>query len=273
MLISRAVPHRLVAPALIGAILFACAQRAEKPRPHTCAGKCAPTTNIPVGHPPPPGTGGTGGGGGAPAEDDPVRLVGEVTSLDDLITFTGTTYRDPVELLVEGEGADVRGNWTGADTSFSVDGVRSAAAVWAQATPLLTDALPTLQPLDTRFPDSSGVVNKSLTVVRTLPIDLAFSVLTLPVLRDSSLAQVVLVAKKGGATAEGISVSAPGVEAVIYADNGGFSDAVNSTDPTGIVLLANVPGSAVTVTLSGEVVGRWDLRLVSGGVTLAGVGD
>jgi hypothetical protein len=109
--------------------------------------------------------------------------------------------------------------------------------------------------------------------VKSSPIDLAFSVLTLPVLRDSSMAQVVLVTMKDDAPAEGIGVTAPGVEAVVYADNGGFSDVVDSTDPTGVVLLANVPGSAVTVTLSGEVTGRWDLRLVSGGVTLAGVGD
>jgi hypothetical protein len=270
------VTRRLAAPALLGAILLACGQRGEKPAPQTCAGKCAPTVSIPVGHPPPDGTGGTGGtggGGGAPGEDGPVRLVGEVRSLDDLITFSGTTYRDPVELLVEGEGPDVRGSWTGADTTFSVDGVRSAAAVWAQATPLLMDALRTLQPLDTRFPDDSGVVIRPLTVVKSLPIDLAYSVLTLPVLRDESMAQVVLVTTKDDVPAEGISVSAPGVEAVIYADNGGFSDAVNSTDPTGIVMLANVPGSGVTVTLSGEVIGHWDLRLVSGGVTLAGVGN
>jgi hypothetical protein len=273
MVAEDRVTPRFVAVALLGAVACACAQRGEKPPPPTCAGKCASTTNIPVGHPPPPGTGGTGGGGGAPGDDGPVRLVGEVRSLDDLISFTGTTYRDPVELLVEGEGTDVRGNWTGADATFSLDGVKSAEAVWARATPLLTDALPTLQPLDTRFPNASGVVNRPLTVVRTLQIDLAFSVLTLPVVRDSSMAQVVLVTTKDRVPAAGISVSAPGVEAVIYADNGAFSDAVDSTDPTGIVLLANVPGSGVTVTLSGEVIGHWDLRVVSGGVTLVGLGE
>jgi hypothetical protein len=275
MLISRRVTHRLAATALLGAILFACGERAEKPRPYTCAGKCSPTDPIVVGQPGPPGgTGGTGGGGGggAPGEDGPVRLVGEVRSLDSLVPFAGTVYRDPVELLVEGEDGDVRGSWTGADTTFSLDGVRRAGVVWARATPLRLDALPTLQPLDTRFSDDLGVVSRPLTVVRTVPIDLAFNVLTLPIERDENLAQVVLVATNDSVPAEGIQVRATGV-VVIYAENGGFSDTVTSTDRTGIVLLANVPGSGVTVELSGAVVGRWDVRLLPGGVTVAQVGD
>jgi hypothetical protein len=270
------VTRRLAATALLGAILVACGQRGEKPPPPTCAGRCSPTKPIVVGQPGLPGSGGTGGtvgGGGASGEDSPVQLVGEVRSLDDIAAFAGAVYRDRAELLVEGHDADVRGTWTGADETFSLDGVLRANVVWARVTPGLADALPTLQPMDTLVDGSPEVIERNLTVVRESQIDLAFNVLALPVVRDTSLAQAVLVATKDNLPAEGIQVRADAAEAVIYADNGGFSDAVTSTDPTGIVLLANVPGSGVTVELSGEGTGRFDLRLLAGGVTVAGVGN
>jgi len=206
-----------------------------------------------------------------------VRLQGEVRVLNDISAFQALVFREPADLLVEGRDADVRGRWTGLDPSFSLAGVQRGQTIWAAVTPDAL-ALPTLQPIDTSMPNSSDVVETVLTVVETSELDLALSVLAIPVTRDETKAQAVLVALKAGAPAAGVHVSAAGAEVVVYLDNGAFSDDVTNTDPTGIFLIGNVPaapwpGSGVTVTLSGAVAGRWDLRVMRGGVTFGAVGN
>jgi len=200
-----------------------------------------------------------------------------VSVLDSIAALEASTWPDSVDLLVEGRSGDVRGLWNGIDP-FSIDGVKRGPTIWAQATPGPGDALRTLQPIDTSVPNAAGVVQTELTIVRASELDVAFSVLALPVTREEARAQLVLVALSQNRPAAGVSVLAPAAEVVIYVDNGGFTDTATTTDNSGIFLLANVPsvawpGSGVTVTLSGAVSGRWDLRAVSGTVTFAAVGD
>jgi len=121
-------------------------------------------------------------------------------------------------------------------------------------------------------------VTTELTVVRESELARAFSVITQPVMLDVTKAQAVLVVQKGNRRVAGVRVLAPTAEAVIYVENGAFSDTATETDASGIVVLANVPssawpGSGVTLTLSGAVSGRWDLRVVTRGVTFAGIGQ
>jgi hypothetical protein len=223
----------------------------------------------------PPDDGGSGGESGE--DDSAVRLQGDVRVLDSIAALEASTWPDSVELLVEGRSQDVMGRWNGSDP-FLLDGVKRGPTIWAQASPGPGDALRTLQPIDTTVANPSGVVETSLTIVRASELDVAFSVLALPITRDEARAQLVVVALSQGRAAAGVSVRADAADVVIYVDNGGFTDTATSTDGSGIFLLANVPavawpGSGVTVTLSGSVSGRWDLRAVSGGVTFAAVGD
>lgn len=273
MLGSGSVTRGAAALFLSGVALAACGQQGKKPDPITCAGRCAPSTPGTVGHvggpAPDAGAGGESGG-----DDSPVRLEGEVRILNDITALASSTFTDTAAIIVEGDPTAVLGQWNGIDT-FSIDGVKNAPAVWAQVTPSGGDALRTLAPIDTHLPNPSGVVSTVLTVVRASELDAAYGVLSMPLSRDSSKAQAIL-AVSGGA---GIRVLAPGAEAVVYAQNGTFSDDATSTDTSGLVLVANIPsvpwpGSTVSVTLTdGTTTSRWDVKVVTDGVTLAGVGD
>jgi hypothetical protein len=255
-----------------------CGEQVEKPPPVTCSGRgCGgPIHRPPVTHVP-PGDGEGGAGGSPSGGDEAVRLLGDVLLLDDIPALAASRFVEPAELRIEGRSGDVTGRYLGTDP-FSLDGVASAQTTWAQVTPGPGDALLTLSPVDTSRPNDAGEVETSLTVVRESELDRAFSVISSPVSRNPGAAQLVLVVQRGGRGASGASVIARAAEAVIYVDNGGFSDIVTTTDGSGIVVLANVPadswpGSGVTVTLTGTVTGIWDLRVVRGGVTFAGIGE
>ncbi|HEX6765768.1 MAG TPA: hypothetical protein VF103_09835 [Polyangiaceae bacterium] len=269
--------HRLIALYLVGLALTACSPEAEKPPPATCSGRCGQRNPGIVGHVPPPNNTGGEGGGPSGGDDSPVTLHGDVRSLDDITALASSPFRDPVDLLVEGVTGDVSGRWNALDP-FSLDGVKRAGVTWTQATPAQGDALRTLQPVDTSSPNASGVVETSLSVVRESELDTAFAVISMPITRDPGSAQAILIVLKSGRPASGVRVLAPGAAAVIYTDNGAFTDTATFTDGSGIAILANVPsvawpGSGYSVTLSGTVTGRWDLKLVSGGVLLAAIGD
>jgi hypothetical protein len=269
------VANRSSILAFVFAASVGCSPEAEKPPPPTCANCGTSDPGIIGGVPPIDGSGGAAGDSGS--GDTPVRLEGEVRILNDIAAFAAALFMEPAELLVEGQNDDVRGRWTGLEPTFVLDGVQRAPATWAQATPGV-EALRTLQPINTLSPNSAGVVTTVLTVVRTSELDAAFASLTMPITRDQTRAQAILVALKDKQPASGVRVTVLGVESVIYLDNGAFSDAATVTDRSGMFLLANVPavpwpGTGVVVTLSGAVTGRFDLRLVTGGVTLGGVGN
>jgi hypothetical protein len=277
MLGSSGVTRNGVAFLLSWVALVACGQQGKKPDPLTCAGRCVPTTPGTVGHvgqPPPNG----GAGGESGGDDSPVRLEGEVRILNDIVALAASTFTDTAAIVVEGDPTAVLGQWNGTDP-FSISGVRRASAVWAQVTPTGGDALRTLAPIDTSRANSSGVVSTVLTVVRASELDAAYGVLSMPLARDSSKAQAILAVLDGGRPAAGIRVLVPGAEAVVYAENGTFSDDATSTDTSGLVLVANIPsvpwpGATVNVTLTGSTTtSRWDVKVVTDGVTLAGVGN
>jgi hypothetical protein len=262
--------------AFVVAVAASCSPEGEKPPPYVCSGRCAALDSPNIGQVPPPG--GEGGSGGSSSDgDDPVRLMGELVLLDDIPDLRASPLREPADLLVEGAEGDVEGRYDGID-SFSLDGVLQASVAWALATPGPGDTLPTLQPVDTTRPNTEGAVTTTLTVVRESELDRAFSLLSLPISRDPANAQVVVVVMRNQRGAAGVQVVAPAAEIVVYAENGGFSDTATSTDASGVVVLANVPasdwpGSGVAVTLTGTVAGRWDLRVVSGAVTFAGISE
>ena len=262
------VTRRLIGALFVVAV--ACVDQAEKPPPPTCSGRCAGPRPGSVGHVPP---GGSAGAGGESGTDEPVRLVGDVSLLVNIPALEATDFVEQVDILVEGQDGDVRGSWNALDP-FSIDGVAQGAGVWAEATPLAGDALRTVQPIDTSDPNASGVVETELLVVSASEIDLALGAISVPLTPNPARAQAVLVAHRNGRPVAGVRVTAPGAEAVIYLDNGAYTDTEMATDFSGVFVLANVPPSGTyTVTLSGAVNASADLRLVSGGVTLGIVGN
>lgn len=206
-----------------------------------------------------------------------MRLEGEVRILNDLAGVTATLFAEAAALRVEGTNGDVVGQWNGID-SFAIDGVKSAAAVWAQVTPGPGDALIGLGPVDTSSPDDSGVVTTVLAVARASDFREAFDLLSSPIALDEAAAQAILIAQTNNAAVAGVRVVAPLDRTVLYVENGAFTDTATSTDASGRFMLANVPagdwpGNTVTLTLDGPVSGRYDLKVVSGGMTLGKVGN
>lgn len=258
-------------------LLLACEEQKEEPPPITCQGRCGIVEPPVIGGPSTPG-GDAGAGGESGGTDEPVRLTGDVLFLHDLSGLGASVLSEPAELLVEGPTRDVMGRFNGIDP-FSLDGVQRATTTWALATPGPGNALATIQPVDTSRPNDDGVVDTSLTVMSESEIATAYAVISMPVSLDVTRAQAVLVIRKNKRPVADVRVTTGSTETVIYADSGGFTDAdTAATDPTGIVLLANLPasawpGSGVTVTLTGAVVARYDIQVVTRAVTFAGLGN
>jgi hypothetical protein len=182
-----------------------------------------------------------------------------------------TDFVEPADIVVKGQNGDLRGRWNGSDP-FSIDGVEQSPGVWVEATPLGGDALLTVQPVNTLKPEAPRVVDQDLLVVSASEIELALGAISSPLTPNPTRAQVVLVAQENDEGLAGVQVSAPDAEAVIYLDNGAYTDTATETDSSGIVVLANVPpDSSYVVTLTGELTTTAVLRLVSGGVTVAAV--
>lgn len=207
---------------------------------------------------------------------EPVRLEGEVRLVNDLAALTASRFGDPAALRTEGPNGDVVGQWDGIGP-FVLEGVKSAGAVWVQATPGPGDILRGLRPVTTTSPDAFGVVTMALFVARASDFVEAFDLLSSPIEVSLTAGQAILVATRDGAPVAGARAVAPG-ETILYAENGAFSDTATSTDESGTFMVANVPagewpGTPVTLTLTGPVTGSYALLLVSGGVTVGEVGN
>ena len=207
---------------------------------------------------------------------EPVRLEGDVRLVNDLAALTAARFDDPAALRTDGPNGDVVGQWDGIGP-FALDGVKSAGVVWVQATPGPGDVLRGLRPVTTSAPDAFGVVTMALFVARASDFIEAFDLLSSPIAFSGTAAQAILVAVRDGEPVAGARVVAPR-ETILYAENGAFSDTATSTDESGIFMVANVPagewpGTSITLTLTGSVTGSYALLLVSGGVTVAEVGN
>jgi hypothetical protein len=159
--------------------------------------------------------------------------------------------------------------------------VRPAAPVWVLATPqnlVADDVLAVLEPVRTDEPDSQGTVPADLALGHATTLDLIYDLSSVALARDSTKAQLILrLVDKTSTAADppplaGIRVSVT-AEATLYGASGGFSSIVTETDPTGVVVLANVgggeyPGALVHLEFSGARAGGANVRAVTGAVTL-----
>ncbi len=255
----------------------ACEQPADRPPPLPCAGCGTPNTGISSGHAPPSDDmdGGTAGSGSS--SDEPITLEGEVHILQDIATLNSARFDEPAALRVEGTNGDILGQWDGTG-SFSIQGVPRADVVWTQASPVSAGLLRAVRPVNTNAPNDVSAVRTTLGIARASDFQDAFDLLAAPIVFAENAGHAILIAVADGEAASGATLLAPRDAVVLYAENGAFSDTATSTDESGIVLLANVPagawpGSAVPVTLGGSGSGSYAVTLVSGGVTIAEVGN
>ena len=280
---SRAVQGLLGLLAAGGVSATACEQPKERV-PSVCVGRCGFPSEEGGGLP----QGGRGGDdeneGGEAGESPGVTLTSSVLLLNDLDFKSGGPFMDSAEIRVQKQGGgSVTGRWNGASGNdpFRIEKVLEGRAVWALGTPasaLNNDALATLEPVRTDKPNSGGVVEADpFALVRASTMENIYDLLTVPITLDPSRAQIVLrVVTDAGAGIAGIRVTAPSAEVVVYAASGAFSDAATETDNTGLVVLANTPGSEwpgslVSVSFAGADTGAADLRVISGAVTVVSV--
>ena len=186
---------------------------------------------------------------------------------DFLITapFTGAA-----QLLGEREGGgNVRADWAGSGT-VRLAPLTDRAFVLVTPADTTGDALPTLLRLPTTDADAL-----ELPLVRATVLDGILSLATVPLELLPNRAQVILELRDSRTRQplSGAGVTAPSAEAIFYADGGTWSDAVEVTDPTGLVRFVNVaaadwPGELASITVTGPVAGSLPYRAVAGAVTV-----
>lgn len=257
-----------------------CSEPTER-TPATCQG-CGIVTGGGIGVP--TGTGGGAGTGNAQAGMAGARagvtLTGNVLLLNDFSLQSGPLLiDDPVTLKAQAKGGgSVTGTWDGL-APYELVNVLSDPLVWVSLTPtnVVTQALPTLSPVDTTQPTANGRVMVDLAVIDRTLVDTILDILTVPVLRDESKAILILEVTRGdGTPLPGVTVTAPTAETIVYGAAGTFTDDETQTDNSGLVLLVNVPASAwpgtlVGVTFSGALEGGADVRALTGTVTFEGI--
>jgi hypothetical protein len=212
-----------------------------------------------------------------------VNLTGAVVHITDDVNFVKTMpFTSPADLKVQGaDGRTVSGTWDGSNP-FLLEGVVSAPSTWVLATPqnpLAADALPSMEVVETDQPDAEDTVSADVGLVQASSIEQILDSSTVPVSVDPSLAQLIirLVDKSSSPTnptpLAGVKVALSSAENILYGASGGFSDVATETDPTGMVVLANVPGAAwpgaiVNLEFSGTKTGGDRVPAVTGAVTL-----
>jgi hypothetical protein len=240
----------------------------DRPPVRTCTGCGVPGRGGPQGSGGTSSDGGLGeGGAGEPLTFTVARYEGD----DFEIT---APYAGKATLRGErSDGGSVRGTWTGSG-SVTLERLAEEAFVLVTPSDETDDAWPTMF----RLPERVEVEPVTLPLVRRTVIDQSFSLPPLPLEPVEGRAQVVFQISDAETRKPlaGATVSASGAEAVLYADGGTFSDAVTETDPTGLVLIANVPaagwpGQLSTLTVSGAALGSVPYRAVADAISVVRV--
>lgn len=227
--------------------------------------------------PPTQGSGANGSGGGEAGAGSggdgtgspPVFAVSRFEG-DDF--HTTAPFGEPALVRADGRGGTtLEADWNGVD-AFELEGLTEQP--FLLVTPLQdgTDALPTLL-----APRLTGSVE--LPVVRATVLDGIRALSSLPLDAVPGAAHLVLqlVDVQSSTPIAGLTLAETTAATVLYAAAGSWSDAVTTTDVTGLAVLADVeaadwPGRLTSVSVSGEVLAAIPLRAVSGAVTVVRVG-
>lgn len=270
---------RLVAvPLLLLALTSGCGESTERV-PATCT-KCGIVTGGGVGMPGSGGGAGPGNAGNAGmGATSSVTLTGRVILIDDFAFESGPVLDDAATIRAQARGGGTAtGDWNGTG-EYQVANVLSDPLAWVSVTPATStgEGLPTVAPVNTSQPAADGTVTQNLAVVSTTVIDTVLNLLTVPTLRDTSKAILILMVQEAdGTPLPGVTVTAPTAETIVYGAAGTFTDDASQTDNSGLVLLVNVPASAwpgtlVGVTFTGALQGGADVRAITGAITIEGI--
>ncbi len=221
----------------------------------------------------PSGSGGSSSDGGAGSGEGGAEEPSEfaVTRFEGPDFFITGPYSSGATLRGERRGGgESKGTWAGSGT-VTLERLVSGAFVLVTPTDSTQDSLPTVLSL----PENAEEEPLELPLVRATVLDAIFTLPTLPVSAVEGRAQVVF--RVGDLRTHlpraGATITAAGAEVVLYSDGGTWSDAVTETDPTGLVLIANVPaapwpGRLSTITVSGAVLGSVPYRAVEDAVSV-----
>jgi len=205
--------------------------------------------------------GGANGGG-----EETASFSGSVLAFDDDYFDKGAAFTGMAKVSATGEsGARVTGTYDG--TTFELTQVLKNSGNWFFVEPAAgSGMLPTLMPLDTRTAKADML---TVGVANGADVDSIFSFLNTE--RSVERAQVVLTVVDGSLR------SVPGVtgtlasEVTAYRAAGGWiGDEL--TDNSGMIFFGNVQAgsalSSVSISLSGPVTTRVDVKVVAGAVTV-----
>lgn len=267
--------------ALVSAFVFlmlGCSEPDEHPPVESCEGCRLPGRGTPGESS--GGRGSSGGGpsgeAGAPSDENPAEPPNAfaVTRFESEAFDVTAIYPREASLKADRDGGGTtEGTWTGSGLA-SLDRLAPEAFVLVTPADSSDDALPTVF----RLPERVKSEAVELPLVRATVLDTILALPTVPLEPSRGRAQVVLRVVQAGTRVPlaGVTIAAPGAEAVLYADGGTYSDAVDETDPTGLVVVVNVPakgwpGSFSSLTISGTALGSVAYRAVSNAVSLVEV--
>jgi len=224
------------------------------------------------------------GSGGATGADRVVEVPADqrtnVTAEVMRITredFTSTSpFGEPVEIRAEGAGGVEVVAQSDGTNPVELENVAVGPQVWFgvfPTNPASVDAMPTIEPLDTRV--SRDV---ELHVIAGSVLDQIYDVLTNPTTRAPGAAQVVLrfvLASDRTRPVSGVSVHADNAETFVYDAAGSYSDVTGATGPAGVAIVANLAAGAVArdvpIAISGPVSTLVEARVLAGAVTFGEV--
>lgn len=251
------------------------AQQTERAPPLECqddSGNCLSGNNVSGGISG-GASGGTSGVGGSAdntaGSTSAVTVTGQIVELDEPTFSVSEAFSTSGSFKVIAPG--VGGTEVSAivNSSFTLDGVKTAKTLWLSASPTSNnDQFSGLIALDTT---SSAKV--WVPVVRKSSLELIASVLTLPVTLNSSDGQLVLRFVDGnGAGVSGVKVSVSGAENIAYDTGSSYTDdSFAGTGKRGLAFLLNVDAGATPaakyVSLSGAVTAEFAVWVQSGAAT------
>jgi hypothetical protein len=246
------------------ALCFACQQERDLP---AAAPACNPAVMKCVFTPPPAMGSGNGNEGGASGDDEETATFsGSVFAFDDDYFVEGGQFTGMAKVSATGEsGARVTGTYDG--IAFELANVLKNSGNWFFVEPAANSGmLSTLMLLDTRTAKADML---TVGVVNAADVDSIFSFLNTE--RSVERAQIVLT------VVDEALRSVPGVtgtlttEVTAYRAAGGWIGD-DLTDNSGMIFFGNVQAgsalSSVSISLSGAVTTRVDVKIVAGAVTV-----
>ena len=248
---------------LVPVICVACQQEVDHP---DAAATCDPAVTKCIFTPPPAmGTDGNAGGDSSVGEETGT-FSGSLVAFNDDYFDRGDAFTGLAKVSATGEsGGRVTADYDG--DRFELKQVLKDPGNWFVVEPAGgTGMIPTLIPVDTRTTKSDRV---TVGVVNGLDVDNIFAFLNTE--RSVERAQVVLtLLDKGLRSVPGVTGDLTSEVTAYRAAGGWVGD--DFTDDSGMIFFGNVRAgsalSSVSISLSGAVTGRVDVKVAAGAITV-----